>query len=256
MAADPSRRPSREPVRESVREPSVSPHEAREFTNSVEYTMKLTFVVAGGARWRTAHARARKVAERLASTAARAKGVVDVRAVAGASHDGEVLTAERVCFDAANSGHSTGVDPTRLDRYLDPDHERALASLADANVTARVRRQADFERRQAIGCANPAGLGAGLARPCRCAYCRPQEHLEGLAEAHEVSTDVGRCQCGRPSIPPAFGCRPHRGQQLVVLDGDPPELTRLAARVARSHAPDRTQPPPGRDDPGLPPPGR
>jgi hypothetical protein len=256
MSADPSRRPSREPSREPVREPSVSPHELREVTNSVEYTIQLTFVVAGGARWRTAHARARKIAERLANTAARAKGVVDVRAVAGASHDGELLTPERVCFDAVNSGHGTGVDPTRLDRYLDPDHERALASLAEANATARVRRQADFDRRQAIGCANPAGLGPGLARPCRCAYCRPSGHLELRAEAHEARADGGRCLCGRDSTPPAFGCRPHRGKQLVVLDTDPPALTRLAARIARSRPVDRWLPPPGRDDPGLSPPGR
>jgi hypothetical protein len=233
VAAD----PSREPVRESVREPSVSPHEAREFTNAVEYTIQLTFVVAGGARWRTAHARARNVAERLANTAARAKGVVDVRAVAGASHDGELLTAERACFDAANAGHGTGVDPTRLDRSLDPDHERALASLAEANATARVRRQADFDRRLTIGCGKPAALGPGLARPCRCAYCRPAEHLELPAAAHDAWVDGGRCLCGRPSTPPAFGCRPHDGQQLVVLDGDPPELARLAARITRSRAP-------------------
>jgi hypothetical protein len=255
MATDPPRRPSREPVREPSRERAVSPYEVREFTNSVEYTIQLTFVVAGGARWRTAHARARKVAQRLANTAARAKGVVDVRAVAGASHDGELLTSERVCFDAANSGHGTGVDPTRLDRYLDPDHERALASLAEANATARVRRQADFDRRQAIGCANPAGLGPGLARPCRCAYCRPAEHLE-VPAAYDAWVDGGRCLCGRDSTPPAFGCRPHDGQQLVVLDGDPLELARLAARIVRSRATDRTQPPPGRDDSGPAPPGR
>jgi hypothetical protein len=252
MAADPPGDLSRE----SARERAVSSHEAREFTNSVEYTVQLTFVVAGGARWRTAHARARRIAERLANTAARTKGVVDVRAVAGASHDGQLLTPERACFEAANSGHSTGVEPSKLDRYLDPDHERALASLADANAAARARRRADFERRQAIGCSNPAGLGPGLARPCCCAYCRPEEHLEVRAEAHEPGEDGGRCLCGRPSAPAAFGCRPHRGQQLVVLDGDPPELPRLAARIARAHTADRTQPQPGRDEAGLPPPGR
>jgi hypothetical protein len=248
MAAD----PTRDPARELARERTVSLHETREFTNAVEYTIQLTFVVAGGARWRTAHARARRIAERLANTAARAKGVVDVRAVAGASHDGQLLAPERVCFDTANSGHCTGADPVKLDRYLDPDHERALASLADANAAARARRQADFDRRQAIGCSNPAGLGPGIARPCRCAYCRPQEHLV-RAETRETWADGGSCLCGRPSAPPAFGCRPHRGQQLVVLDGDPPEYARLAAAIARS-TPDRTQP--GRDERGLPPPGR
>jgi hypothetical protein len=136
--------------RASVREPSVSPHELREFTNAVEYTIQLTFVVAGGARWRTAH---------------------------------------------------------------------------------------------------------GRGRPGRCAYRRPQELLEGRAAEFEAWAFGSRCRCCRASTQAAFGCRPHRGQQLVVLDGDSPELTRLAARVARSHAPDRT-PPPGRDDPGLPPPGR
>jgi hypothetical protein len=252
MAADPTRDGPREPARERA----VSPHETREFTNSVEYTIQLTIVVAGGERWRTGHARARRIAERLANTAARAKGVVDVRAVAGASRDGEVLAPERVCFDAANSGHGTGVEPAKLDRYLDPDHERALASLADANAKARVRRQADFDRRCAIGCSKPAGLGPGIARPCRCAYCRPHEHLELRAETPDPWADGGRCLCGHPSTPPAFGCRPHRGQQLVVLDDDPAELVRLAARIAGSRTPDRTQPPSGRDDPGLPPLGR
>jgi hypothetical protein len=253
MAADPPRDVSREPARERA----VSPHETRKFTNSVEYTIQLTFVVAGGARWQSAHARARRIAERLANTAARAKGVVDVRAVAGTSHDGQLLTPERVCFEAANSRHGTGADPSKLDRYLDPDHERALASLADANAAARARRQADFDRRCAIGCSNPAGLGPGLARPCRCAYCRPQEHLEVRdAETRDPWADGGRCLCGRPCASPAFGCRPHHGKQLVVLNGDPPELARLAAVIARSHSPDRTQPPPGRDEPGLPPPGR
>lgn len=251
MAAD----PTRDPARESGRESAVSPHEAREFANAVEYTLRLTFVVAGGARWQTAHARARQVAERLANTAARAKGVVDVRAVAGQSHDGEVLVAERVCFAAANSGHATGGDPTELDRYLDPDHERALASLADANAAARTRRQADFERRLAIGCANPAGLGPGVARPCGCAYCRPAEHLEVQTTSRQPGQGVGRCLCGRSGTPTAAGCSPHRGQQLVVLDRDPPELARLAALIARSRAPDRTQPP-ERGGPDLSPPGR
>jgi hypothetical protein len=124
---------------------------------------------------------------------------VDVRAVASASHDGELLTPERVCFDSANSGHGTNAAPGKLDRYLDPDHERAPASLADANAAARAHRQADLDRRQAIGCSNPAGLGPGLAR-CRCAYCRPEEHLEVLAEAHKAWSDGGRCFCG-PSLP-------------------------------------------------------
>lgn len=251
MNVEPVDREGREPDRE----PSVRPHEAREFTNSVEYTIQLTFVVAGGARWRTGHARARKVAERLANTAARAKGVVDVRAVAGASRDGQLQTPERVCFDAANSGHGTGADPTRLDRYLDVDHERALVSLAEVNATARVRRQADFDRRQRIGCANPAGLGPGLARPCRCAYCRPQEHLAAPGAAHEAWAGDGRCLCGRPSTPSTPGCASHSGRQFVVLDGDPPELARLAARVAQLRLPGQAQPP-GRDEPGPSSPGR
>ena len=251
MSADPSRQPRGEPARERA----VSPHETREFTNSVEYTVQLTFVVAGGARWRTGHARARRIAERLASAAARAKGVVEVRAVAGASRDGQLLTPERVCFAAANSGHGTGVDPTKLDRYLDVDHERALVSLAEANAAARVRRQADVDRRQAVGCSNPAGLVVGLARVCGCAYCRPQEHLAARGAALETWAGDGRCLCGRPSIPPASRCSSHRGQQLVVLAGDPPELARLASRVAQLRPPDRAEPP-GRDEPGLPPPGR
>jgi hypothetical protein len=44
MAADPPPDLSREPARERA----VSPHEVREFANSVEYTLTLTFVVEGG----------------------------------------------------------------------------------------------------------------------------------------------------------------------------------------------------------------
>ncbi|MEX2504687.1 MAG: hypothetical protein WD378_07545, partial [Egicoccus sp.] len=54
---------ARDVPRNGGREPVVSAHEAREFRNAIEYTIQLTFVV-GGARWRTAHARARRIAER------------------------------------------------------------------------------------------------------------------------------------------------------------------------------------------------
>jgi hypothetical protein len=249
-----------EPARRDAREPAVSAHEAREFANSVEYTVQITFVVAGGARWRTAHARARKVAERLANTAARAKGVVEVHAVAGAGRNGELPAPERVCFEAANSGHGTNAEPAKLDRYLDPDHERAVTSLEEANAAARARQQADRNRRQEIGCANPSQLTLGLGRPCGCAYCRPIEHLaarrpaSGSAPGGHASQ---RCRCGRAVDMADPGCRSHRDRQLVVLDGDPPELVRLAADVARGDPPR-----PGRDQssrpdgPDLAPPGR
>jgi hypothetical protein len=113
MAADPSQRPSREPVRES----SVSSHELREVANAVEYTIQLTFVVAGGARRRTA---------------------------------------------------------------------------------------------------------CGRGHPCRCAYRQPQELLEGRAAEFEAWAFGSRRRCGRAATQAAFGCRPHRGQQLVVLDGTRP----------------------------------
>lgn len=235
--------------REPPREPGVRPHETREFANSVEYTVQIRFVVAGGARWQTAYGRARKIAERLANGAARAKGVVDVRAVAGASHGGELLTPERVCFEAANSGHGTNADPAKLDRYLDPDHERALDSLAAAHTAAHVRRQADRTRRQAIGCANPSQLTAGLARPCGCAYCRPIEHLDGHVLRSPGSSPAGvQCLCGRRLDAPGPDCRSHRDHQLVVLDGDPSELAQLAALVARRDPPSL----PGRDEPPEP----
>jgi hypothetical protein len=253
MAADPGQKASGE----HGGEPPVSPHEACEFTNAVEYTLTLTFVVAGGARWRTAHGRARTVAERLANTAARVKGVVDVRAVASASRDGELLAPERVCFEAANSGHGTNAEPGKLDRYLDPDRERALVSLAESHAAARVWQQADRDRRGAIGCVNPSQLVAGLGRACGCAYCRPDEHLDGRQQPSSLADASGgeRCLCGRRLDVPGPGCGSHRGQQLLVLDGDPSELVHLAVVVAGSRLPDRGRPP-GPGGPALPPPGR
>ena len=168
-------------------EPVVSPHEAREFRNSVEYTLQITFVVAGGARWRTAYTRARRVAERLANAAARAKHVVEVRAIAGPSHQGQLLTPERVCFEAANSGQAANAEPGKLDRYLDPDYEQGLVSLAQANSAFRARQSDDRRRRRAVGCANRSLLSWEPSSPCGCVYCRPDVHWADRRERPDRS---------------------------------------------------------------------
>jgi len=134
------------------------PHETPAFQNAAEYVVAITFTVAGGARARTADGRAEGVAERLANAAARAAGVVKVAAVTGpASGDGTMLVPRRVHFSAANTGHANTGDPHKLDRYLDPEHERALASLKAANAAYRARQEADRARRLESAARTPTG---------------------------------------------------------------------------------------------------
>lgn len=117
-------------------------HEHNRFRNAAVHTIAVTYTVAGGARPATARRRAEKVADRIASAAARLRDVVDVRAVAGpAGSNGEIGSPSRVRFTAANSGSGTYSEPDKLDRYLDPDHERALASLDAANAAWRRRQE-------------------------------------------------------------------------------------------------------------------
>ena len=244
---------------EVSRETPVRPYETPEFHNSVEYTIAVTFVVAGGARWGTAYRRARRIVERLANTAARAKGVVDVKAIAGASQKGEMTAPERVCFEAANAGRATNADPTKLDRYLDPDHQLALAALAQDNAAARARIRADQQRRAAVGCTNPWQNPAAELRSCACVYCQPAVHLDDL-DPHWRTDDAvpPRCACGRQYSAPRGACAGHREHRLVLLDRDPAELERLAALWPHHPSPERPGPDgrDGREEPGLPPPGR
>lgn len=186
-------------------------HETPEFRNAVEYTITLTYVVAGGARHGTADRRARVIASRLADTAARIPSVVDVHARAGPSIDGEPARTEVVRFTAANAGVAdvTG----RLPRYLDPEHEEALRSLEESNAAYRALRRADEARRAAVGCDNRSPWDA---RYCLCVYCRPMLH------------DPPRCPCGNLDSPGR--CPEHKRAEVIVLADDPAELRDAARR--------------------------
>ena len=209
----------------------ASPHEDPAFTNAVTYTASITYTVAGGARHGTADGRARKVAERLANTAARIPGVVEVSASASWTVNGEVHWPQRVHFGQANSGHGTAGEPEKLDRYLDPEHDHAMRSLAAANAAAEQRHQADRERRRAVGCSNSYAMSTIDHRYCRCVYCQPGDH-DAAAEAQRV--DPGnpmiehQCVCGQ--WVPAAGdrCLPHRAVSICVLERDHAALQRLA----------------------------
>lgn len=212
------------------------PHETPAFQNAAEYAVVIRFTVAGGARQRTAERRAERVAERLASSAARAANVVEVSAVTGpARSDGTILVPRRVHFAAANTGHATYGEPCKLDRYLEPEHERALASLQAANAAYRARQHADRQRRQALGCANAHRVGSfGDRRSCECVYCRPQDHLT----ARELAANAPHlfpppsCLCAIPT-PDGGRCMHHRHVELVVLDGDPEALQQLTEAYGR-----------------------
>lgn len=232
-----------------------APHETNEFVNSTEYTVAITFRVEGGALGPTALRRARKIAERLANHAARAAQVVEVTAVGGVSTEGKQLASERIRFAAANTGRGTYADPTLRDRYLDPEFERALRSLADAKAAAREATEADRQRRQDLGCLNTNWSSARPATRCLCVYCSPVAHEHGLRLADAGTPDpltTPRCICGRGVAAPGLACSRHRDHELVVLDGDPPALQRLARRLQR---PEPDDPGHGIDGPELPPPG-
>ncbi|MBW3579261.1 MAG: hypothetical protein KY462_16310 [Actinobacteria bacterium] len=227
----------------------TAPHETPEFQHSVEYTVELTFRVEGSARWQTAYRRAERIAERLANYATRAAHVVEVHATGGPSTEGEIVTRDRVRFSEANTGRGIYGDTSKLDRWIDPEFERALDSLARANAEARARRNADRERRQAVSCPNTYRMDHEAPRDCACVYCAPGRHLDshtGLASGVQFLTP--RCLCGAPTAGWHQRCSRHRDLELVVLDGDPPDLARFADLLAREpREPDRRpeQPPPG-----------
>jgi hypothetical protein len=207
----------------------AEPHTAPTFTNAVTHTVAVTFTVAGGARHGTADRRARAIAERVTGYTARAAGVVEVSAVAGPSADGEIVSRRRVNFREANTGSGTYADPGKLDRYLDPDHELALRSLAAANAAYRERQAAERERRGAVGCRNSYSLAA--ASPCACVYCDPESHyaavLEFRSSGHCPFVEY-RCLCGTPVHALGQRCGMHRDRTIVVLDGDGSALQLLA----------------------------
>ncbi|QBI20229.1 transcriptional regulator [Egibacter rhizosphaerae] len=128
-----------------------------------------------------------------------------------------------VRFAAANTGHPASGDPGRLARYLDPEHERALASRAEADRAARQRRRADEDRRRAVGCRTVAALG-GRSGACWCVYCDPAIHLNERRQ--RAGWTEGRCVCG--ALPPhGSACVGHRCHELVVLVGDHPAVALL-----------------------------
>lgn len=184
--------------------------------------------------------------------------MVEVTALAGPSRDGQLTSPARVGFSAANTGSATYADPTRLDRYLDPEHGRALASLAAANAAAQARTEADQERRLALGCLNLFRLGSPSPARCGCVYCTPAEHEHAarLAEAglpDPLSPD--RCICAQTVPSPASRCPRHVDHDLVVLDGESDALRRLARLTRRLEPPTPGEQTPRSDGPDLSPGG-
>lgn len=217
-----------------MRRPRVPrPHEEPTFTNSVTYTVSITYTVRGGARHGTADRHALRIAEQLANAAARFAWVVEVSGTTGRSWRGEVSQPKRLHFAAANTGAADRAEPRKLDRYLDPDHERALRSLEDANAAYREQQAADHQRRTAVGCRNVDALWA-REQCCTCVYCEPGHHYAAI-EAERV--DPGnpmiehRCVCGQPVAAYGDRCLAHQGATVCALRGDDRALHQLAAAV-------------------------
>jgi hypothetical protein len=207
------------------------PYERPEFTNATTYTVTLTITVEGGKRRDTADRRARKVAERLANTAARIPGVLEISATAGWTSNGKVCWPQQVHFSQANIGRGTHDHPDKLDRYLDPIHELAKRSLAAANAAAEQRRNLDRKRRRNAGCHNTWSLINSDRQRCACVYCDPEDHYLAAQYVEHNGPNpfcTYRCVCG--VAVPAAGqrCLSHRDVPIVVLDGDPASLQVLA----------------------------
>ncbi|MBY5161484.1 hypothetical protein [Salsipaludibacter albus] len=206
----------------------TAPHETDEFRNAATYTVAVTYTVAGGTRVETAHRRARRVAERVAAATARLGVVVEASAVAGTpGTHGELVAQQRVAFAGANTGTAPAGKPNLLSSYIDPEHERTLVSLAEANRRARERREADAARRRAVGCPNAYRTRLVDDVACKCVYCQPGRHLDLLTDPTATQVWTPRCICSQHVEEPGQRCTTHINTEIVVLDDDPPELQHL-----------------------------
>lgn len=125
-------------------------------------------------------------------------------------------------FAAANSGH-TAIGSDKLARYVDPERDRALRSLADVDAAQRARREADRRRRTAVSCRNTNRPSLDGDRRCRCVYCDPEAHLLAMRAAQRGQPNPfveHRCLCGRPVTEAGQRCTAHRHTELIVLSGD------------------------------------
>lgn len=210
-------------------------HETQEFRNAVEYTVTVTFRVAGSARYDTGRRRAQRIAERIAASAVRMAGVVEATARGGQSTDGKASLTYPLRFEGANTGTAAVGDPGKLDRYLDHDRERALQNLAAVNRAYEDGRRRDRERRHALGCGEASPLTRGHHN-CDCLYCRPQEHehdIDALRRLGPSPYQPDRCPCGATVGSLGGRCDRHDRVQLVVLPGDPPALQRYVQQAVR-----------------------
>lgn len=206
----------------------TAPYETPEFQHSAEFTVAVTFVVAGGKRPFTVDRRARRIFEQIANHAARLNDVLEVGAAGGPSHKGEISWRRPVTFSAGNTTPDP-LDASKSFHYLDPEFERAKRALAAANEAARAKREADRRRRSAVRCANayPSVLEPGR-RHCDCVYCDPEGHLMAARQAPHASLPIPRCLCGQAVPEPGQRCLTHRDVQLEVFDDDPAPLQLLA----------------------------
>jgi hypothetical protein len=229
------------------------PHEAPAFRNAATYSIELKVTVRGGARRHTADRRAEQVAEKLCNHAARLSDVVAVTATAGRSVAGEVILPQRVRFAAANSGLPGSEQDGRLACYLDPDHERALRSLAQAQAREDRLREADRQRRRALSCRNTYAVTAHQRERCPCVYCDPETHWRAARGQGGYPGALLRhlCLCGAPVAAAGERCVHHRHAPLVVLDGDGSALQLLV----RDEAGERDTPARHRPDPAASPGG-
>lgn len=216
----------------------TAPHETDRFRHAATYTVAVTFTVAGGARAGTAHRRAQRAAERIAGAAVRLSDVVEATATVGlALGDGQVVSPVAVRLPGANTGPALYGDPDKLARYLDPDHERALASLAEANARYRARRDADRARRRAVSCPNAHQLLGREPAYCPCVYCQPDRHLDTLTGlSSSLQFDIPLCLCGQPVHAPGLRCLRHRDLDVVVLDDDPDALTQIRQHLREAES--------------------
>ncbi len=152
---------------------TVQPYQTPEFQNSAEFTIVVTFVVAGGARPGTAAQRAARIFERIANHAARLTDVVALSATAGHSSEGQMSWPQRVRFAAANVETRVSGGLGKLSSYVHPDRQQAKVALAAANTAARARRDADQRRRASAGCTTPTAPSSTGHEPASACTASP-----------------------------------------------------------------------------------
>lgn len=145
-------------------------------------------------------------------------------------------TLRRLQFEAANAGCGSYAQPDVLDRYVDPDWQRNLDAVRDAEQRLRDLSAADRRRRMELGCRNAGRTASEPVRFCGCCYCDPVDQLAAARLAVIDDSLKDACPCGAHLRGATCQDSSIHHRTVAVLDRDPAALRQLAAYY-REHQP-------------------